>query len=143
MQNYISFNPEEMVEVVLHEPDDFKKVMETLTRIGIPSRGREKKLFQSCLILHKKDRKTEKSKYYIVHFKEMFGLDGKPTTLDETDIKRRNTIAKLLDDWNLVELVNDIHEDECVPINQIKILPFKEKGEWELVSKYNIGEFRK
>jgi hypothetical protein len=124
---------ESLVEVRLRNDDDFLKVRETLTRIGVASK-KEKKIFQSCHILHKQ------GKYYIVHFKELFALDGKPTNLSDDDIARRNTIANLLDEWELIELVQPEKTDIPVaPLNQIKILAFKEKDEWELVAKYNIG----
>jgi len=125
-----------MVEVQLINEDDFLKVRETLTRIGVASR-KDQTLFQSCHILHKQ------GKYYIVHFKELFALDGKPTDFGESDIGRRNSIANLLAEWGLVKVVspNSILEPR-VPISQIKILPFKEKDEWELVPKYNIGKKR-
>ena len=128
------WSPDKMVEVVLAEPDDFLKVRETLTRIGVASR-KEKKLYQSCHILHKQ------GKYYIVHFKELFALDGKPSSIIDNDIERRNAIAKLLEEWGLVKIVNpDIMVDKIAPIHQIKIISYKEKDEWELVSKYNIGK---
>lgn len=120
-----------MLEITLHEPDDFLKVRETLTRIGVASR-RENKLFQSCHILHKQGR------YFIVHFKELFLLDGKKANLEESDIQRRNTITTLLSDWGLVE-INKKGTLECAPLRQIKIIPFKEKTQWELCPKYNIG----
>ena len=122
---------EAMVEVKLNEPDDFLKVRETLTRIGIASR-KEKTLFQSCHILHKQ------GKYYIVHFKELFALDGKPTNITSNDLQRRNRISKLLSDWGLIEIVGSA--DDLAPLNQIKVLSFKDKGEWTLESKYNIGK---
>jgi len=121
-----------MLEITLNEPDDFLKVRETLTRIGIASR-REKKLFQSCHILHKQGR------YFIVHFKELFLLDGKKANLEETDVLRRNTITQLLSDWGLVQLAAAA-KLECAPLRQIKIIPYKEKEEWELCPKYNIGK---
>jgi len=122
-----------MVEVLLKDQDDFLKVRETLTRIGIASR-KDKTLYQSCHILHKQ------GKYYIVHFKELFALDGKPSNFDETDIARRNTIANLLGDWGLIELVdNNKSADPVAPLSQIKILPYKEKDDWILEAKYNIG----
>ena len=125
---------EAMVEVKLNEPDDFLKVRETLTRIGIASR-KEKTLFQSCHILHKQ------GKYYIVHFKELFALDGKPFNFSDTDIARRNTIANLLAEWDLVGLVNPSKTEEpTLPLNQLKILSFSEKEEWTLTPKYNIGK---
>src|SRR5210317_427487 len=124
-----------MLEVVLNEPDDFLKVRETLTRIGVASR-KDKKLYQSCHILHKQGR------YFIVHFKELFALDGKPSDFieNESDIGRRNAIANLLEQWDLVTLVDSTNTTNPVaPLNQIKILPYKEKKEWELVAKYSIG----
>jgi hypothetical protein len=127
---------EELVEVTLAKEDDFLKVRETLTRIGVASR-KDKKLYQSCHILHKK------GKYYIVHFKELFGLDGKPTIFAEGDIARRNTIINLLVEWNLVKVVEGSKIEEPVaPLSQIKILPHKDRNEWELVAKYNIGKKR-
>ena len=129
----IAWNPEMMVEVTLHQPDDFLKVRETLTRIGVASR-KEKKLFQSCHILHKKGR------YYIVHFKELFALDGKHANLTSNDIQRRNRIAKLLSDWGLIGIVTEDKIEDVAPLNQIKVIAFKEKGEWILESKYNIGK---
>lgn len=124
---------EDLVEVKLKKDDDFLKVRETLTRIGVAS-IKDKKLFQSCHILHKQ------GKYYIVHFKELFALDGKPTNFSEEDQARRNTIANLIDQWELIDLVDQAKTSENVaPLNQIKVLPFKEKSEWELVAKYNIG----
>ena len=127
---------QEMVEVKLNEPDDFLKVRETLTRIGIASR-KEKTLFQSCHILHKQ------GKYYIVHFKELFALDGKTTNFTENDQARRNSIANLLAEWELVELVEtDKSAEPTVPLSQLKILSFKEKDEWDLTPKYNIGNKR-
>ncbi len=124
---------ENLVEVELAEPDDFLKVKETLGRIGIASR-KEQKLYQSCHILHKQGR------YYIVHFKELFLLDGKPSDLSENDIARRNTITNLLVEWGLIKLVDDDPLDPVAPMNQVKILRFDEKDEWELVVKYNIGK---
>lgn len=121
-----------MLEITLAEPDDFLKVRETLTRIGVASR-KEQKLFQSCHILHKQGR------YYIVHFKELFILDGKKANLEKSDVERRNTIATLLSDWGLVEIQNKEVATECAPLRQIKIIGFKEKDEWELCPKYNIG----
>ena len=124
----------EMVEIILKESDDFLKVKETLTRIGVASR-KEKTLYQSCHILHKQ------SKYYIVHFKELFALDGKPYNFSDTDIARRNTIANLLEEWNLVKLVDvEKTKDPSLPLNQLKILSFSEKEEWTLTPKYNIGK---
>jgi len=125
---------ESLIEVMLKEPDDFLKVKETLTRIGIASR-KDKTLYQSCHILHKQ------KKYYIVHFKELFALDGKPTDFSETDIGRRNTIINLLAEWGLVTIVDPEKTKEPItPLSQIKVLAYKEKGEWSLVTKYNIGK---
>ena len=125
-----------MVEVTLKEADDFLKVRETLTRIGVASKKSET-LFQSCHILHKQ------GKYYIVHFKELFGLDGKPTDFTNDDIARRNTIANLLAEWGLVDLViPEKSIDPVSPLSQIKVIPFSQKGDWELVTKYNIGKKR-
>lgn len=121
-----------MVEVRLAQPDDFLKVRETLTRIGVASRS-EKKLYQSCHILHKQ------GKYYIVHFKELFLLDGKHSDFSDNDKQRRNRITKLLSDWGLVEIVNETLVEDASSISQIKILPHKEKAEWELIPKYSIG----
>ena len=122
------------IEVSLGEQDDFLKVRETLTRIGVSSR-KEKVLYQSCHILHKQGR------YYIVHFKELFALDGKPSNLTENDIQRRNAIANLLEEWGLVKILNrDLIKDEIAPLHQIKIISFKEKDEWQLITKYNIGK---
>ena len=121
-----------MLEVRLNEPDDFLKVRETLSRIGVASR-KDKTLFQSCHILHKQ------GKYYIVHFKELFALDGKDTNLSENDIARRNTIANLLADWGLVDVVGTT-KIEAAPLSQIKVISFKEKGDWKLETKYNIGK---
>ncbi len=126
------WKPEQMLEVGLKEPDDFLKVRETLSRIGVASR-KEKTLFQSCHILHKQ------GKYYIVHFKELFALDGKDTNLSENDIARRNTIANLLSDWGLVNVVSKSNV-ESAPLSQIKVISFKEKNEWKLETKYNIGK---
>jgi hypothetical protein len=128
----VNWSPDMMVEVILSEPDDFLKVRETLTRIGVASR-KEKKLYQSCHILHKQGR------YYIVSFKELFALDGKHANLTVNDIQRRNRIVRLLVDWGLVSVVNEDKIVDIAPLNQIKVLPFKEKGEWELEQKYNIG----
>ena len=130
----ISWSPDMMVEVSLKQPDDFLKVRETLTRIGVSSR-KEKKLFQSCHILHKK------GKYYIVHFKELFALDGKHANLTSNDVERRNRITKLLSDWGLVDIVEE-EIGELAPLNQIKVISYKDKGEWILESKYNIGKKR-
>jgi len=129
----MSINIDQLVEVKLNKEDDFLKIRETLTRIGIAS-VKEKKLFQSCHILHKQGR------YYIVHFKELFDLDGKPTNFSDEDRARRNTISNLISQWDLVDLVDPSKTSEDIaPLNQIKVLPFKEKSEWELVAKYNIG----
>jgi hypothetical protein len=122
------------IEVTLNEQDDFLKVRETLTRIGVSSR-KEKVLYQSCHILHKQGR------YYIVHFKELFALDGKPSNLSENDIQRRNAIARLLEEWELVTIVNqEVIGDNVAPLHQIKIIAFKEKDDWQLITKYNIGK---
>ena len=129
----INWSQEKMLEVSLKEPDDFLKIRETLSRIGVASR-KERKLYQSCHILHKQGR------YYIVHFKELFALDGKETNLSENDIARRNTIANLLRDWGLVEVVGN--SELIAPLSQIKIISFKEKDEWILETKYNIGKKR-
>ena len=128
----IQWRQTDMVEVVLNEPDDFLKVRETLTRIGVASR-KEKKIYQSCHILHKQ------GKYYIVHFKELFALDGKKTNFSLNDVQRRNRIVQLLSDWGLIGVVNAEQIADLAPLNQIKVLAFKEKGEWTLESKYNIG----
>ena len=129
------WSPDKMVEVVLAEPDDFLKVRETLTRIGVASR-KEKKLYQSCHILHKQ------GKYYIVHFKELFALDGKNTNLSINDVHRRNRIIQLLADWGLVEVIKPDTISDIAPLNQIKVIPYKEKTEWVLETKYNIGKKR-
>ena len=131
-ETIIQWKQTDMVEVVLGEPDDFLKVRETLTRIGVASR-KEKKIYQSCHILHKQ------GKYYIVHFKELFALDGKNTNLSLNDVQRRNRIIQLLSDWGLVSVVNTETISDLAPLNQIKVLSFREKGEWTLESKYNIG----
>ena len=128
----IEWTPSSMLEVTLNEPDDFLKVRETLTRIGVASR-KENKLFQSCHILHKQGR------YFIVHFKELFLLDGKKSNLEENDVARRNTIAQLMSDWGLITIENTKQLDPLAPMRQIKIIPFKEKDKWELCPKYNIG----
>lgn len=128
----IDWSPAIMLEVVLNEPDDFLKVKETLTRIGVASR-RDNKLYQSCHILHKQGR------YFIVHFKELFLLDGKPSNLLENDIQRRNTIVTLLSDWGLVSAVNQEQLENKAPLRQIKVISFREKDDWELCPKYNIG----
>ena len=132
MSDEIKWSQDMMLEVALKEPDDFLKVRETLTRVGVASR-KERKLYQSCHILHKR------GKYYIVHFKELFALDGKEADLTENDLKRRNAIDKLLSDWGLVKLLDKSIEEELAPMSQIKILSFKEKDDWSLVTKYNIG----
>ena len=129
----VQWSRESMVEVKLSQPDDFLKVRETLSRIGVASR-KEKKLYQSCHILHKQ------GKYYIVHFKELFALDGKTANLTQNDVQRRNRITQLLSDWGLIEIVNADAITDIAPLNQIKVLAYKEKGEWELESKYNIGK---
>jgi hypothetical protein len=121
------------IEVQLNEQDDFLKVRETLTRIGVSSR-KEKVLYQSCHILHKQGQ------YYLVHFKELFALDGKPSNISENDIQRRNAIAKLLEEWGLVKILNPSVIEEVAPLHQIKIISFKEKDDWELIAKYNIGK---
>jgi len=128
----VSWSPNEMIEVTLSEPDDFLKVRETLTRIGVASR-KEKKLYQSCHILHKQGR------YYIVHFKELFALDGKHANLTVNDVQRRNRIARLLVDWGLITVNNMEDILDIAPLNQIKVLSYKEKGDWTLETKYNIG----
>ena len=130
----IQWKQTDMVEVVLGEPDDFLKVRETLTRIGVASR-KERKIYQSCHILHKQ------GKYYIVHFKELFALDGKKANISLNDVQRRNRIVQLLVDWGLVSISTESQEKitDLAPLNQIKVLSFKEKGEWTLESKYNIG----
>jgi hypothetical protein len=128
----IQWKQTDMVEVVLGEPDDFLKVRETLTRIGVASR-KEKKIYQSCHILHKQ------GKYYIVHFKELFALDGKNTNLSLNDVQRRNRIVQLLSDWGLITVVDAEKIADLAPLNQIKVLSFKEKNDWTLESKYNIG----
>ena len=132
----VNWTPNMMVEIVLNEPDDFLKVRETLTRIGVASR-KEKKIYQSCHILHKQGR------YYIVHFKELFALDGKHANLTVNDVQRRNRIARLLFDWGLITLVDSESISDIAPLNQIKVLSFKDKGEWILEQKYNIGAKKK
>ena len=131
----IEWTPSLMLEVTLNEPDDFLKVRETLTRIGVASR-KDNKLYQSCHILHKQGR------YFIVHFKELFLLDGKKSNLEENDLARRNTIATLISDWGLVSIDNKETVRPLAPLRQIKIIPFKEKDNWELCPKYNIGNVR-
>jgi hypothetical protein len=132
---YYDWTPEFMLEVELPEPDNFLKVRETLTRIGVASR-KDKKLFQSCHILHKQGR------YFIVHFKELFALDGKPSDISLNDIDRRNAIAVLLMDWGLLKLVKPVNTDTSAILSQIKIVSYKEKSEWELIPKYQIGNKR-
>ena len=129
----VNWSPDMMVEVTLNEPDDFLKVRETLTRIGVAS-SKEKKLYQSAHILHKQGR------YYITHFKELFALDGKHANLTVNDVQRRNRIVRLLADWGLIAVVDADKVLDIAPLNQIKVLPFKEKGEWILETKYNIGK---
>jgi len=132
----VKWNPEQMVEVTLNEPDDFLKVRETLTRIGVASR-KEKKIYQSCHILHKQGR------YFLVHFKELFALDGKHANLTSNDVQRRNRIAQLLVDWGLVGIVSAESIQDVAPLNQIKVLSYKDKGDWILETKYNIGGKKK
>jgi hypothetical protein len=129
----IEWRPDRMLEVKLKEPDDFLKVRETLSRIGVASR-KERKLYQSCHILHKQGR------YYIVHFKELFALDGKETNITENDVARRNSISVLLSDWGLIEIIGEA--EPKAPLSQIKVISFKEKNEWDLETKYNIGKKR-
>jgi len=132
----VKWNPDQMVEVTLNEPDDFLKVRETLTRIGVASR-KEKKIYQSCHILHKQGR------YFLVHFKELFALDGKHANLTTNDVQRRNRIAQLLVDWGLVGIVSSDIIQDVAPLNQIKVLSYKDKDEWILETKYNIGSKKK
>ena len=132
----VHWSQDQMVEVVLNEPDDFLKVRETLTRIGVASR-KEKKIYQSCHILHKQGR------YYIVHFKELFALDGKHANLTVNDVQRRNRIINLISDWGLVTIVKTDSITDVAPLNQIKVLSYKDKGDWVLESKYNIGKKKK
>ena len=132
----VDWSQDQMVEVLLNEPDDFLKVRETLTRIGVASR-KEKKLYQSCHILHKQGR------YFIVHFKELFALDGKHANLTVNDVQRRNRIIQLLCDWGLVTVINPEKVTDIAPLNQIKVLAYKEKNEWILETKYNIGKKKK
>ena len=132
----VKWSPEQMVEVVLNEPDDFLKVRETLTRIGVASR-KEKKIYQSCHILHKQGR------YYLVHFKELFALDGKHANLTVNDVQRRNRIAQLLADWGLISIVDVAKIQDIAPLNQIKVLAYKDKGDWILETKDNIGSKKK
>ena len=129
----VEWSPDMMLEITLNEPDDFLKVRETLTRIGVASR-KDHKLYQSCHILHKQGR------YFIVHFKELFLLDGKKSNLEENDIARRNTVATLISDWGLIDVVNKEQIDVIAPLRQIKIISYKEKDQWELCPKYNIGK---
>ena len=129
----VEWSQERMVEVLLNEPDDFLKVRETLTRIGVASR-KEKKLYQSCHILHKQGR------YFIVHFKELFALDGKHANLTLNDVQRRNRITRLLGDWGLISVVKAESVSDIAPLNQIKVLSYKDKGDWILEQKYNIGK---
>ena len=132
----VNWSADQMIEVSLNEPDDFLKVRETLTRIGVASR-KEKKIYQSCHILHKQGR------YYIVHFKELFALDGKRANLTQNDVQRRNRIIQLLCDWGLVTVINLEKVTDIAPLNQIKVLSYKEKGDWVLETKYNIGKKKK
>ena len=132
----VNWDPNQMVEVTLNEPDDFLKVRETLTRIGVASR-KEKKVYQSCHILHKQGR------YFLVHFKELFALDGKHANLTSNDVQRRNRIAQLLVDWGLVGIVSAESIQDVAPLNQIKVLSYKDKGDWILETKYNIGSKKK
>ena len=132
----VNWTPEQMIEVVLNEPDDFLKVRETLTRIGVASR-KEKKIYQSCHILHKQGR------YYIVHFKELFALDGKYANLTLNDVQRRNRIIQLLSDWGLITVVKAEKIVDIAPLNQIKVISYKDKGDWILETKYNIGAKKK
>ena len=132
----VSWSQDQMVEVTLNEPDDFLKVRETLTRIGVASR-KEKKIYQSCHILHKQGR------YFLVHFKELFALDGKHANLTSNDVQRRNRIAQLLADWGLVGIVDADKIQDIAPLNQIKVLSYKDKGDWILETKYNIGAKKK
>ena len=132
----VKWTPNQMVEVILNEPDDFLKVRETLTRIGVASR-KEKKIYQSCHILHKQGR------YYLVHFKELFALDGKHANLTLNDVQRRNRIAQLLADWGLITIVDVSKIQDIAPLNQIKVLSYKDKNDWFLETKYNIGSKKK
>ena len=135
-EDTIKWSPSDMLEVTIKQPDDFLKVRETLTRIGVASR-KDKTLFQSCHILHKQGR------YYIVHFKELFALDGKHANLTSNDVQRRNRIAQLLADWGLVGIVDADRIQDIAPLNQIKVLSYKDKGDWILETKYNIGAKKK
>ena len=132
-EDIINWSPDSMLEVTLKQPDDFLKVRETLTRIGVASR-KDKTLYQSCHILHKQGR------YFITHFKELFALDGKTASFSENDAERRNTITQLLSDWGLIAILNKEIAEKKAPLSQIKVLSFKEKGEWDLQAKYNIGK---
>ena len=132
----VKWSTDQMIEITLNEPDDFLKVRETLTRIGVASR-KEKKIYQSCHILHKQGR------YYIVHFKELFALDGKHANLTQNDVQRRNRIIQLLSDWGLITIMNESKITDIAPLNQIKVLAYKEKHEWILETKYNIGKKKK
>ena len=132
----VKWSSDQMVEISLNEPDDFLKVRETLTRIGVASR-KEKKIYQSCHILHKQGR------YYIVHFKELFALDGKHANLTQNDVQRRNRITQLLADWGLIGVVDAKKIQDIAPLNQIKVLSYRDKGEWILETKYNIGSKKK
>ena len=133
LESEYQWSADKMVEVLLSEPDDFLKVRETLTRIGVASR-KEKKLYQSCHILHKQ------GKYYIVHFKELFALDGKKANLSVNDVQRRNRIVQLLSDWGLVSILNSDSVTDIAPLNQIKVISYRDKGDWMLETKYNIGK---
>ena len=135
-ESEIKWSSDQMVEISLNEPDDFLKVRETLTRIGVASR-KEKKIYQSCHILHKQGR------YFLVHFKELFALDGKHANLTSNDEQRRNRIAQLLSDWGLVEVLNTDQIKDIAPLNQIKVLAYRDKGDWILETKYNIGSKKK
>ena len=132
----VNWAPSQMVEITLNEPDDFLKVRETLTRIGVASR-KEKKIYQSCPILHKQ------GKYYLVHFKELFALDGKRANLTINDVQRRNRIAQLLADWGLISITDLQKKQDIAPLNQIKVLAYRDKGDWILETKYNIGNKKK
>ena len=136
MSEVIQWKPDQMLEVKIKEPDDFLKIRETLTRIGVASR-KERKIYQSCHILHKQGR------YFIVHFKELFALDGKHANLTVNDVQRRNRIIQLLVDWGLVEILNADKIQDIAPLNQIKVLSYKDKGDWVLETKYNIGSKKK
>ena len=136
MNDEIEWNPDNMLEVTIKQPDDFLKVRETLTRIGVASR-KDKTLYQSCHILHKQ------GKYFIVHFKELFALDGKFANLTINDVQRRNRITRLLSDWGLISILKEESIQDIAPLNQIKVLPYKDKNEWKLEQKYNIGKKNK